>query len=266
MSEYYAEVASYFDGAADEYEARYWANPISQRIRQTFREEAKRYPFRAALEIGCGPGIDLIHFGRIFPERTFVGLDVSPRMVELARARVRSMELRNVRVETGSAEAMAELQQPGAFELGYVFFGALNTVESLERVAERLYAALAPGGHLVLTFVNRWYLAEIAIGLLRGRARHAFSRLRGSWSGYGPDRGPASRCVSPREVHRAFGRGGELIRRRGFSILYPAWYRAGWLRWLGRAGPLLWEVDRRLSRTPAWSLGEYALYVYRKPT
>jgi SAM-dependent methyltransferase len=264
MSEYYAAVASYFDKEAAEYEARYWANPISHRIRQTFREETKRHPFRAALEVGCGPGIDLAHFARIFPERTFVGLDVSPRMVELARARVRAAALDNVRVEVGNAEVASELLDAGAFDLGYVFFGALNTVESLERVADRLYQALVPGGHLVLTFVNRWYLADIALGLLRGRWHGAFARLGDAWGGYGPDSGLAGRCVSPREVRRAFGRGGDLTRRRGFSITYPAWYRVGLLRRLGRAGPWLWELDRRLSRTPAWSLGEYALYVYRK--
>jgi SAM-dependent methyltransferase len=264
MNEYYADVASYFDEAAAEYEARYWANPILQRIRQTFREEVKRYPFRVALEVGCGPGIDLAHFGTIFPERSFLGVDVSPRMVELARQRIVSMALRNVRVETGSAEGASELLGPEAFDLGYVFFGALNTVESLDRVADRLYAALAPGGHLVLSFVNRWYVAEIALGLLRGRFRQAFSRLGGTWAGYGDDRRLASRCVSPREVHRAFGPAGDLIHRRGLSLTYPAWYRARMLRSLGRLGPRLWEMDRWLSRTPAWSLGEYTLYVYRK--
>jgi SAM-dependent methyltransferase len=264
MSEYYAGVASYFDRSAAEYEARYWANPVSQRIRQTFREEVKRHPFRAALEVGCGPGIDLTHFGRIFPERRFVGLDVSPRMVELALARIRSAALGNCRVETGSAELAPALNGAGAFDLAYVFFGALNTVESLERVADRMLESVAPGGHLVLTFVNRWYLADIGIGLLRGRVRGAFARLGDSWGGYGPDRGLASRCVSPAEVERAFGRGGDLVRRRGFSITYPAWYRSDWLRRLGRAGPWLWELDRWLSRTPAWALGEYALYTYRK--
>jgi len=264
MSEYYANVGSYFDKAAADFEARYWTNPILQRIRQGFREEVKRCPFRAAIEVGCGPGIDLTHFGRIFPERTFVGLDVSQRMVELARARVRSVGLENVRVEMRSAESAADVVRPGAFDLGYVFFGALNTVESLENTADRMYAALAPGGHLVLTFVNRWYLAEIGIGLLRGRWRSAFSRLGSTWGGYGLDRGLSSRCLSPGQIGRAFGRGGELIRRRGFSITYPAWYRTGMLRRLGRLGPRLWELDKLLSRSPAWSWGEYALYVYRK--
>jgi SAM-dependent methyltransferase len=261
-SEYYGQVADYFDEAAADFEARYWANPTLQRIRQSFREEAKRCPFRIALEVGCGPGIDLAHFGRIYPDRAFVGLDVSPRMLDLARARCAQLE--NVRVEYGSAEDAARVLGPGAFDLGYVFFGALNTVECLDRAAEGLYDALAPGGRLVVTVVNRFYLADVALDLLKGRIREAFSRLRGTWGGYAPGRQLTCRCLSPSEVNGAFAGGGDLIARRGFSITYPAWYHPRLSRALGRAGSRLWELDRWLSRTPAWSWGEYALYVYRK--
>jgi hypothetical protein len=65
-------------------------------------------------------------------------------------------------------------------------------------------------------------------------------------------------------VDRAFGRGGELIRRRGLCVTHPAWYRKHLAAKAGRKAEYLWELDRWLNRTPAWSLGEYALYVYRK--
>ena len=146
----------------------------------------------------------------------------------------------------------------------YVFFGALNTAEDLHRAADRLYAATAPGRHFVLTFVNRWYLAEIAVGLVRGQWKRAFRKLGTVWGGYSLDRPLPSRCVTPREVHRAFGRGGRMSKRRGFSIAYPAWYRSRWLPRLGRTSQWLWELDRWLNRTPAWSTGEYTLYVFRK--
>ena len=162
------------------------------------------------------------------------------------------------------AERAPDLLGAGAFDLCYVFFGALNTVEDLHRSADRLYDATAPGGYLVLTFVNRWYLADIAVGLVRGRWKRAFSRLGAVWDGYSPDRTIPSRSVSPRDVRRAFGRGGRLSRRRGFSIVYPAWYRSSWLPRLGRTSHWLWELDRWLNRTPAWSTGEYTLYVFRK--
>jgi SAM-dependent methyltransferase len=264
MSDYYEDVGAYFDEDAALFDERYWANPILQRIRQAFREEVRRVPFRRALEVGCGTGLDLAHFARVFPERHFVGVDVSARMVALAQQRLEATGLANARVEVAGADEAPEVASGQPFDLCYVFFGALNTVEDLGRAAERLYDALAPGATLVLTFVNRWYLAEMAIGLVRGRWRQAFSRLGERWGGYSPHRELASRCYGPGTVLRAFGRQGRCLRTRGFSITYPAWYRSHWLTRLGRVGPRLWVLDERLSRTPLWALGEYALYVFRK--
>ena len=264
MSEYYERVGGYFDEDAGEFDDRYWANPILQRIRQVFREEVKRLPFRRALEVGCGTGLDLVHFGAIYPERSLLGIDVSTEMVRLAEARIARSGRPNAQAAVASVEQAPDLRGAGAFDLCYVFFGALNTVEDLRRSADRLYAATAPGGHLVLTFINRWYLAEIALGLVRGRWKAAFRRLGAVWGGYNPDRPVQSRCVTPREVGQAFGREGRLLKRRGFSITYPAWYRSRWLPRLGRTSQWLWELDRGLNRTPAWSTGEYTLYVFRK--
>lgn len=264
MSEYYTRVGAHYDEDAEAFDRRYWENPVLPRIRQQFREEVKRLPFETALEVGSGTGLDLVHFGTIYPERSFVGVDVSAEMVAHTRNRIERAGLENVEARQASVEIAPELRGPGAFDLCYVFFGALNTVEDLTTAASRLYEATAPGGHLVLTFVNRWYLAEIPLSILRGRPRDAFRRFRDVWGGYSPDRELPSRCLSPRHVDDAFGGGGTRVRRRGFSILYPPWYRARMVRVLGRAATLLWEADRWLSRTPAWSLGEYALYVYRK--
>jgi SAM-dependent methyltransferase len=264
MSEYYSSVGEYFDEDAAEYEARYWANPVAQRIRQCFREEVTRVPFERALEVGCGIGLDLAHFARIYPERTFVGIDVSPRMVDIAAGRLADAQLGNASVLLASSDDVLMRFGPGAFDVGYVFFGALNTVEDLDRTADQLWSVLAPGSTLVLTFVNRWYIADMAIVAGKGRFRDAGRRLKRVWGGYSLERELTSRTVVPRDVTRAFGRQGELVRRRGISIAYPAWYRPDLARRLRRGAHWLWNLDGLLSRTPAWSLGEYTLYVYRK--
>lgn len=264
MSEYYARVGEYFDEDAEEFDARYWANPVLQRMRQAFREEVKRLPFRSALEVGCGTGLDLLHFATIYPGRQITGIDVSHEMVVRAQRRLAASGLPNVEVRQANADAAPSLEGPGAFDLCYVFFGALNTVEDLSAAADRLYESTVPGGHLVLTFVNRWYLADMAVGLLRGRGRGAFRRLGKVWGGYNANRPLDSQARSPGEVREAFERGGTLLRRRGFSIAYPAWYWARWLPRLGRAERGLWHLDRLLNRTSLWSCGEYALYVFRR--
>jgi len=73
-----------------------------------------------------------------------------------------------------------------------------------------------------------------------------------------------SRCFSPREIRQAFGDRFKITRTRGYSILFPAWYRVHLAQRLGRrVCDFLWDIDRILSLTPAWCLGEYALYSFR---
>ena len=79
MSEYYERVAAYFDEDADEWDDRYWTNPIAQRIRQAFREEVKSLPFRNALEVGCGTGLDLVHLERFTRSEAFSASTYHPR-------------------------------------------------------------------------------------------------------------------------------------------------------------------------------------------
>jgi hypothetical protein len=117
---------------------------------------------------------------------------------------------------------------------------------------------------MVLTFVNKWYLVDVLINLVKLRPRRAFRRFREVWGGYSELYHLESRCFSPREIKRAFGEDFQLTRREGYSILYPAWYRAQWIKRLGRKfTDLLWKADRVLNRTPAWCLGEYALYSFK---
>jgi hypothetical protein len=57
--EYYNEIGTYYDTDASDFDSRYWENPVLQQIRQSFREEVKRYPAHSMLEVGCGTGLDL---------------------------------------------------------------------------------------------------------------------------------------------------------------------------------------------------------------
>lgn len=263
-SKYYQSVAEYFDHEACNYEERYWRNAVAQRIRQSFREEVKTHPFGNVLEVGCGTGLDLAHFGAIYPERKVYGIDISPTMAANAAQKSQELGLKNVSVMVGTPENVHELFPEVQFDHIYVFFGALNTVTDLHRVAGTLKSRLKRDGTMVLTFVNKWYLVDIMIHLLKFRPRRAFKRLREVWGGYSELYHLESRCFSPREIKQAFGDDFHLTRRAGYSILYPAWYRTQLTHRLGRRfTDLLWRADRLLNHTPAWCLGEYALYSFR---
>ena len=263
-SRYYQKVADYYDREACHYEERYWGNVTAQRIRQSFREEVKTHSFNTVLEIGCGTGLDVSHFASIYPERSVYGIDVAPAMVASAARKIQEFGLENASVMVGTPEELQALFPDVQFDHIYVFFGALNTVLDLRRVAGVLKQRMKRNGTMVLTFVNKWYLVDMLIDLLKLRFKKVFRRVGKIWGGYSDLHYLESRCFSPREIKKAFGDDFQITGRSGYSILYPAWYRVYLVFRLGRRiSEMLWRVDRILNHTPAWCLGEYALYSFR---
>ncbi len=263
-STYYGEIEEYYDGDAAGFEERYWQNPVLQRMRQDFREEVKRFSFSSMLEIGYGTGLDMVHFAVTHPSVEVAGIDISGEMHRLASARIQKMKLDNAIAAKGKIEELGDIFPGRQFDMIYVFFGALNTVEDLEGAAGILYRATTPGGVLVLSFVNRHYLAGMFIELLKLRFRAAFSRLRSSWGGYSPSRTLPSRCYSTGKVRKAFS-SFNMVKSKGYSIVSPAWYYHRLNCLLSRFGRILWKTDMALQKTPLWKFGEYTLFVFRKP-
>ncbi|MEX0986738.1 MAG: class I SAM-dependent methyltransferase [Bacteroidales bacterium] len=260
--EYYQEVEVYYDSDAEDFDKRYWENPVLQNIRQAFREEVKRFSFRNMLEIGYGTGLDLVHFAKTHPGLELDGIDISPGMQKIARARIKKEKLQNVVAEKGSVEDIQQLFPGKQFDMICVFFGALNTVEDLQGAAKVLKSVSSPGGILVLSFVNKYYLVGMIMELIKCRFVAAFSRLKPEWGGYSPSKFLPSRCYRPGEIKKYFS-DFKMVRRKGFSLLYPAWYYQRLYRLLGPLNPLLWKADRMLNKTPLWRFGEYSLFVFQ---
>jgi ubiquinone/menaquinone biosynthesis C-methylase UbiE len=262
---YYSQVGAYYDRDATDFEQRYWHNSALQRIRQSFREVVKQHPMHRVLEVGVGPGFDLAHFASQFPQSHFFGLDVSEEMVKLTAQRIRDRQLVNAQVAQGSAEDLERAFPNQTFDLIYVFFGALNTVEDLQVAMTALTNRLEPGGKMVLTFVNKWYLAGMVLELLKLKPKRAFARLKKVWGGYSPTQFLASRCYSPAEIATC-AQSLRLEHAEGFSIAFPAWYYRRWHTLIPTKGlNLLWRFDRTIARTKMGTWGEYMLYTFAKP-
>ena len=263
--EYYKQVELYYDDDAQDFDKRYWQNPVLQRIRQDFREQVKRFRFFNMLEIGFGTGIDLLHFSKTHPDANIHGIDVSSAMHKLANERIINENLKNVSALRGNIEDIESLFPNRKFDMIYVFFGALNTVDNLEKAANDLINASEPGGMLVLSFVNKYYLTGILIELMKFRFNSAFSRLKPIWGGYSPSKHLPSRCYSISEIQKTFHHF-HLIHKRGYCIMHPAWYYLRINKLLGNRGRrLLWNIDTILNRTFLWRFGEYSLFVFQKP-
>lgn len=255
------ETGAYYDAFAEVAEQRYTSNHVLVRVREAFRRAVEPYPAASVLDLGCGPGTDLAWFAARYPGRHYAGIDVSPRMVDLARAKLAD---RGVRVARGCAEDVPRVFPGEHFDLIYSFFGPLNTEPDLDRAVGALTQAVAPGGVLVLTFVSRTFVLDAAVHLLRGRLGRAVARVSDRWRGYSEQTPLAASLFFPRQIEARFAPAFEIERREGFSILYPAWYRAHRFRPNGALVRALWIADRALNRTPLWSAGEHLLYVLRR--
>jgi SAM-dependent methyltransferase len=255
------QTGAYYDAFADVAEERYTSNHVLVRVREAFRRAVEPHAAGSVLDVGCGPGTDLAWFAERYPRRRYAGIDVSPRMVALARARLTTSD---AQVERGCTEDIPRVFPGHQFDLVYSFFGPLNTEPDLDRAVGALAQAVAPGGVMVLTFVSRTFVVDSGLHLLRGRVRSAVARLTNHWSGYSQQTPLAASLYFPRQIEARFAPAFQVERREGFSILYPAWYRADRFRPNGALMRSLWIADRVLNRTPLWSAGEHLLYVLRR--
>jgi SAM-dependent methyltransferase len=257
------ETGAYYDAFAEVAEERYASNHVLVRVREAFRRAVEPYPATSVLDVGCGAGTDLAWFAARYPQRRYAGIDVSPRMVELARAKLGD---NGVRIRRGCTEDLPLVFPDEQFDLVYSFFGPLNTEPDLSRAVGPLARSVVPGGILVLTFVSRVYVLDAAIDMLRGRPRRATARLTNRWRGYAEQKPLHATLYFPRQIAAHFAPLFDVERREGFSIVYPAWYRAHRVGPSSTLGRMLWLADRALNRTPLWSIGEHLLYVLRRST
>lgn len=261
---FHQTVADYYDTDADlGFKQRAEANPLLDKIRNDFRQITVKYPFNKVLEIGCGPGFDVCWFARNYPDAAVTGVDISPKMVDIATEQIKSQGLPNARALVSDERQLIPTFGESSFDMVYVYFGALNTVSNLGYSAEQIYKLLQPGGHAVLTFVNKWYIREMLVQALKLNFKTAFARLRKEWGGYSINRHLPSRCYSPRQIKSAFSEF-SMSEKKGYSIRFPAWYNPHKVKNHPEKAEALWQKDQELQDSWWWSKGEYTLFVFRK--
>ena len=105
-------------------------------------------PRDAVLDIGCGAGVDsLVAAHLVGAGGRVVGLDVTPAMVERARASLSRLDLANVTFEVGEAEA---LPFPDNDFDAVISNGVFNLTLDKEKALQEAHRVLKPGGRLML--------------------------------------------------------------------------------------------------------------------
>lgn len=167
---------------------RYYAEEL-RRLVGTLVPDARR-----VLEVGCGLG-DLL---AALPVTDAVGIDVSPRMIELARARHPGMDLRVADVEWD------ELPE-GPFD-AIILSDAIGHLDDIQRALERLHGLLSPSGRLVVTYYN--FVWEPIL-----KAAEALG-LKAAW--------PDQNWLSMTDIENLLYLSDFEVLRRGTDILLPA--------------------------------------------
>jgi SAM-dependent methyltransferase len=120
------------------------------------------------LDVGCGCGATLLELaGRVGPNGSVMGVDISAPMLDRARERVLDSAMRNVRLTLSDAAVYAF--RPGAFDLVFSRFGVMF-FDDPERAFANIRSALAATGRL--TFVcwapprdNPWLTVPLTAAL-----------------------------------------------------------------------------------------------------
>lgn len=176
----------------------------------------------AVADVGCGPGTVVFALARDLPDATVVGYDAAAPVLQANRDRADTEGLSNLAFER---TVLPEFDPDESFDL-VTCFHTLVYVAEIEEALSALYDAVAPGGHLVITYHNR-----LAHAQFRQIAEAPHEHL-GSESPWDPDRFEdrfellieGENLLSHERIHETLGTWPQSIwSAAGDEDRYPAW-------------------------------------------
>jgi len=159
--------AEFWDRVAPRYSRQAIADADSY-ARKLAATQALMRPDMTVLEFGCGTGSTAIAHA---PNAARIrAIDISPRMIEVAREKAEAAGVANVTFEVGAIEA---LDLPDGSVDAVLGLSILHLVEDRDRVIAKVYRLLEPGGVFVsstmcLGDTMKWFGLVAPIGRLLG--------------------------------------------------------------------------------------------------
>jgi SAM-dependent methyltransferase len=259
-----------FDGVATTYDRSNAANPLLCAMRDRTRDALERAVPTGGhlLDLGCGPGTDVVYFAAKGYRVT--AIDWSTAMVDEARRTVKRAGLHDrVRIFHLGIDQLDALSDTVAdrFDAAYSSFGPFNCVADLQRSARAIAGRVRAGGFLVASVIGRACPWEFAFYTLRGdvgRASIRFARRpvavplegRTVWMRY----------YTPSAVLRLFEKVGfDRVSSHALGLFAPPPYLNGFA---GRHPKLIARLQRIDDIAGGWpglrALGDHFLVVMRR--
>jgi arsenite methyltransferase len=113
-------------------------------------------PGDTVVDLACGPATQLAQLARLNPDARFIGVDLSPRMLEQAREHVAALGLGNVELREGDISELASLADASVDAVvSSMALHHLPTVAQLEKTFLQVRRVLRPGGGVYLADFGR---------------------------------------------------------------------------------------------------------------
>jgi len=127
-------------------------------------KEIRQLNFNTLLDAGCGTAPMLSLLTRVYPDKKFTGLDITPGMIERAEEK----QLENTRFCTGDCEEMPF--RDNTFDI-IICSQCLHHLPQPQRFFNEAKRTLRPGGHLILRDMSApkpiaWLVNKIEMPML----------------------------------------------------------------------------------------------------
>lgn len=104
--------------------------------------------FQHILDIGCGVGTDVLEMKKMYPDKTIMGIDHDPRLIEIAQNSSKEWNLQDVSFHKGNAESL-EMFEAECLD-GVRFERVYQHLQDPELVTKEVNRILKPGGKIVV--------------------------------------------------------------------------------------------------------------------
>ena len=108
-------------------------------------------PGDTVVDLGCGPATQLAMVARLNPETQFIGVDLSPDMLDRARSHAAEQALKNTDFRTENITRLRSFQDHSVDAvISTVALHHLADVDALKRTFSEVHRVLKPGGGIYL--------------------------------------------------------------------------------------------------------------------